>query len=406
MLATSLRDILTRIIATIVLGIPLSLCVAMVIEKLNMENRQLLKLAMNITVVIILVLYYLFLLPGQWQTPTLLRLIFNTLALGVAFFFIPYLMHKENIEVYLAHIISKAAITVVFTYIAALGVIGTLFAVKALLYSAMSENLYAHVGVLASLIIAPLIFLSGFPEKHHTFTLQEFNKIIKLLIIYIVLPIISIYTLVLYVYFGKIILTQVWPKDIVSYLVLSYTAIGISAIFFVSPFSQENRWVNNFIKAYTKLIFPLLAMMVVAIFIRVKDFGYTENRYIIVAIGVWATLVMVYFNFNKGRQNIWVPISLAITLVLMVNGPFSAFNTSIRSQNARFFTILNKNNMISEGVATGPSATLSDNDRRDINSIIYYFHQNHGLKALKYLPAGFTISDIASISGSDTHPDT
>ena len=50
---------------------------------------------------------------------------------------------------------------------------------------------------------------------------------------------------------------------------------------------------------FPKAILPLIVMMFISIGIRINAYGLTENRYYVVALGIWAFLVMIYFAFGK-----------------------------------------------------------------------------------------------------------
>jgi hypothetical protein len=182
-------------------------------------------------------------------------------------------------------------------------------------------------------------------------------------------------------------------KGIVSYLVVSYTAVAIATIFFISPFREQNKWVRIFTASLTKLIFPLLGMMFISIGIRIGEFGFTENRYFILAIGLWSTAMMIYLNFNK-KNNLVLPITLAIFALLSVFGPWSAFEVSKMSQSNRFYQIASKYDMIQDGKVQKGSYTVETYDQQEISGVLRYFDRSHKLSDLKYLPDNFTMNQM------------
>ena len=64
-------------------------------------------------------------------------------------------------------------------------------------------------------------------------------------------------------------------------------------------------------------------MMFVAMGIRVSAYGITENRYFVLAAGLWVTGSMLYLIFAKRPRNVFLPASLALVVVLSVYGPWS-----------------------------------------------------------------------------------
>lgn len=393
----NIDEILNRIMAVIVLGVPFSLGVDLLVERFWAKICCHVKIVINSLKLVLLVLYYYFALPNIDMVP-MLRL--SMLALAMIFIFISalYMFKRENFEIFVTKIMTKVAMTAFFSVMLGLGITFTLFAIQSLLYENMSRDLYAYTWIIINFVFAPTHFLSGFPKIDEECSVKDYSKVLKLLLIYIVMPIISIFTLVLYTYFAKIIVTQIWPKGIVSYLVLSYAGAGIATLFLIKPFVEENKWVRIFTQILTKTILPLLVMMFIAIGIRIGEFGFTESRYYILIIGIWATFAMIFLNFDKGKQNVVLPISLAFVLLVSVVGPLSAFNVSIASQNQRFQNILSKNDMIYNDEIVIKS-DIDKYDKREISGILRYFERTHDLEKLEYLPSDFTMRDIKETFG-------
>lgn len=394
----NINDILDRLMGVMALGVPLSLSVALLLERLDKDNNMTLKVLSFALVGAFLSLYYMFFFTDT-DMVSITRLLLITLAMVLCFFSIPYLPKRERFEIYVTNVVTRFATTAFFTVVLALGVMAVLFAVKSLLWSNMDSRLYADTWVLAWLVFAPFHFLYNLPDREIEFTIRDFNKVIKIMLLYIVLPIMTVYTLVLYVYFGKIIITQIWPKGIVSYLVVSYTAVGIGTIFLINPFRLENKWARIFTTVFTKTIFPLLGMMFLAIGIRIGEFGFTENRYFILIIGLWSTLMMVFLNFNRGKSNTVLPVSLAIFALLSVMGHWSAFEISKSSQSNRFYQIAAKYDLIQEGKVVKNKQTVQPQDQQEITGVLSYFDNSHDLSELKYLPDNFTMNQMKNVFG-------
>lgn len=393
-----IEEVLNRVMFLLALGIPFSLSVDLLLERLQKNAKAAVRLSWYAAELVLLALYYVFLLSGL-DMESAVRVILLTLTMTLGFLFIPYLPRKRNFEVYITKLLTRAVITAFYTITLAIGIMATLLAVKSLLYSNLNTNYYLYTWILAWLVFAPLHFLYAVPHVGQGFAVEEYNKVLKILLLYIVLPVITVYTIVLYLYFGKILLTWEWPTGIVSYLVLSYAAAGIAALFLISPFRHENKWARLFCMVFPKLILPLLAMMFASISIRIEQFGFTENRYFVVAIGIWAAGVMLFYNFNKGRNNIVLPVALAAIMVLSAFGPWSAFNVSEASQAERFYNIMEKYNMIEDGEIVNNDSEITAEDRREIVAILRYFDRSHELSDLKYLPKDFSFADMKAVFG-------
>jgi len=393
------REIVERIIGVLTFGIPFSLCINLILEKYFITLSVKIKLIIHLIELLILYIYFMFFLItyNNVSTTRLLLISFGTI---LCFLFIPYLDKKKNIELYVTKIITNFTTSILYSVVIGIGLSLVLLAIKLLLYTNMSSNYFNHIWVLSLVLFNGIYFISKIPIKDTYYDISNFNKVFKIILIYIVMPIICIYSIVLYIYFAKIIITQVWPEGLVSYLVVSYSAVFIVSIFLTSLFIPHNRFVKTFNKIFTKIIFPLLIMMFIAIIIRINEFGITENRYFILIIGIWSTFIMIFINVNKHKNNIIILISLAVVSFLTVCGPLSAFNVSKSSQSNRLYKILENNTLIEENSIVKQSENIiSDKDKKEVFGILNYFDSYHELSNLKYLPENFELKDMKTIFG-------
>ena len=98
-------------------------------------------------------------------------------------------------------------------------------------------------------------------------------------------------------------------------------------------------------------------------------------------------------------RNIILPLSLAIITFVSVFGPFSSYSISKYSQSKRINEIFVKNNMIKDNNVVKASAIVSEDDARNITSILNYFERNHSLTHIKTLPKDFKTSDMEKVLG-------
>ena len=389
------RDVLDRLYATLTIGITFSMAAKVLLERLNKGEKE--GFFAGIFVVAFSIIYFFFLIP-EINIITMIRVFFTNAIFLLSFLFIPYLTDRKNFEIYIADLMAKAAVAVFFMVVLGAGVSALIFSIEALLIENLSEDFYVYTWIITVFVFAPTYFFYSMPKYGDELTKNDFAKPIKVALIYLVLPLLTAYTVVLYLYFARILITWDWPSGIVSYLVSSYAAIGLVSIFLVWPFKNENKWVDSFIKVYTKVIYPLLAMMFIAIYLRINQYGFTENRYFIVAIGSWATFAITFINIDKGKRNTILVASLALTLLIAAYGPLSATSVAIRSQNNRFESILERNNMIENGEVL-PNSDISDKDKREIVNIINYFQYDYGTEYLKYVPENYDTKMTEQIFG-------
>lgn len=391
------HDTLSRLAMVTALGIPLSLCINLLLER-KFQTKFNSKIIFYVSGAIALIIYYLFLLKDFSLVPTT-RYFGLSLALYLLFICIPYYYKKEGFELYVIKLLSRFFVTILYSGVLYLGISAILFTINKLLLIDISGKIYVDVAIVVIGVIAVCFFLAGIPLKNQELNESEYPKLLKILLLYIVMPLISVYTVILYIYFAKIVVTLQWPLQLVMHLVLWYSVISIGVIFLTSILSYQNKWIKGFTFWFTKLIFPLILMMFVSIGLRVKSYGITENRYYVIVLGLWVLCITLYINFSKKRRNIVLPLALVLIALISVFGPLSSYSISKFSQNKRLERILSKYDMLKNNEIVKPKSVVSKNDKIQISQILYYFSNSHKLSDIKHIPQNFKLSDTEGTFG-------
>ncbi len=393
----NLREDLTRIAMVLAIGIPLSLCIKVFFER-KKDLNKVTKLVIYLGAITLLILYYSFMLV-EMNDLSISRYIAYSISLYLAFSFIPYYFKEENYEFYVVTLFNRFVTTYLYSAILFLGLAAIIVTINILFTVDISGRIYFDIWLIVAGVFAPAFFLGDIPTFGQKLNISEYSKVLKVLLLYIVMPLVVAYSSILYVYFIKIIVTQQWPEGILANLVLWFSIISTIVIFFIYPLRRINQWTKVFTSFFPKVLIPLLIMMFVSIGIRINAYGITENRYFVLVAALWVTGCMLYSIFNKKPKNIVFTISLAIISVMVVTGPLSASSVSKLSQNKRFEKILIANNMISSDKTVIPSSDISKSDKDEITSILLYFQNKHELKDLNYVPNDFKISETKSVFG-------
>ena len=391
------EELLNRITMVLALGMPLSLIAKVYFEKKDTQNP--LKLIVYYAFAIIIQILFYFFLLKDLNMVTSTRFIAVNLAAYLCFLFIPHVLHRKNFELYVINIFTSFLITYLYSAVLYAGLSAILFAIDHLLGIRIQSELYFYTLLIVALVFAPAYFLAYVPKKNKVSTELPYSKILRILLTYIVMPLLTIYTVILYLYFGKIIITMEWPVGLVSHLVLWFSLILTFVLFFITPIQKDLKWTSVFFKWAPRIILPILMMMFVSMGIRVKAYGITENRYYVLVLGLWIFGSMIYLSLAKKRKNILLPISLSIIILISVLGPFSSYSISQYSQSHRLENILVNNDMLNEGKVQVSSKNVSIQDKQSISSILNYFENNHGLDRLDVLPEKFQISDMEETFG-------
>lgn len=395
-LSIEIIDILRRVDAILALGIPLSLCFKLIFEK--RDTKIVIQTLVYVLGAGFLVFYYFFLLKNFKMVSTT-RYIGVSVFLYLAFLYIPWIGNKEHYEFYVIKVLASFFLTVIYSGVLYFGLSAILFTIDKLFNAHIPSKLFFYMLLAVAGTFAPSFFLAKIPRNNHKFSASDYPKPLKVLLLYIVIPLVTVYTAILYAYFAKIIITRNWPIGLVSHLVLWYSVITVGVIFFIFPILSENKLAKYFTFWFPKIIIPIIIMMFFSIGIRIKAYGITENRYYVLVLGLWVLGIMIYFSLCKKQKNIIIPISLSIIALNSVFGPLSSYTVSQYSQNKRFEGILTRNNMLEDGKVKAAGSNISEEDKTEIIRIMDYFSRYHSLKNIKSLPSDFEIRDTEKVFG-------
>ncbi|MTI19683.1 DUF4153 domain-containing protein, partial [Fulvivirga sp. RKSG066] len=278
----------------------------------------------------------------------------------------------------------------------ALGALELLFDVD------VHEKLYFHLFIFIVGFFNTWFFLSGVPENFSDLEDNiKYPKGLKVFTQYILLPLLSIYLIILYSYGLKIIISWNWPEGIVSYLIICVAVVGILLVLLLYPYQKDegSTWVKRFSLLYYVALLPLIVMLFLAIGMRIGDYGITINRYIITLLGIWLSIIALYFVM--GKKNIkFIPISLASILLIASFGPWGIFSVSESSQLNRLESILRSENLLVDGKVKNQfewslneknellhagqlpqEGLLIDSLHQEVKSIIEYLNDFHDISA-------------------------
>lgn len=250
----------------------------------------------------------------------------------------------------------------------------------------IDNKLYFDLWIVFTGIFNTWFFLAGFP-KYHTSLEQRIDYPIGLKIFtqYVLLPILTVYLLILYAYLFKILFALQWPVGWVTYLVLGFSVAGILSLLLIHPIRYEvnNKWILSFSRFFYFALFPLLILLFFAIIRRISDYGITELRYFVLVLALWLLFIAIYFLVSKQKNIKIIPQTLCLIAFLTSFGPLGAFSVSLNSQKSRFTKILEKNKLLVNGKMIKADGRLSFKDRKEISSLTEYLVENHGYSTLQ-----------------------
>jgi hypothetical protein len=374
-----------KLLITCALALPLFISVTLITETINIDSSR--KIIFYVVAFILVFLYYWH-FDNKIQTSDYIRTYVLIIALHLFVAYSPYIRNYNengfwqfNKTLFLRFLLSALYSGVIFS-----GLSIALLAIDNLFHIKIDEKIYFHLWIVISIVFNTLFFLSGIPQDIRELDRDtNYPKGLKVFTQFVLLPLVSVYLLILYVYGFKIVALWVLPRGWVSYLIMCFSVVGIFSLLMIHPVKddEQNKWINVYSRWFFRLLLPLLILLVIAIYVRVKNYGITENRYFLIALTIWLMVTNVYFLISKKKKISWIPISLSIVALLSVFGPWGAFAISEKSQIERLENLLVENNILQNGKIVLVKDTISYKSEAEIASIIRYLDQTHGYKNIQ-----------------------
>ncbi len=346
-------DISDRLWIFFSLGIPLSLCVSLYSEGLQ---RKWLGILFNIIAAALLGLYAC-LLP---EKPLLFHL-YQIFSLGIVFVlsaFTVSFFHKNN-EIsfweFSKTSVLQLIITGIFSLVLMLGLSLAILSLQQLFKINIHDDVYENLATICFAIFAPLYFLSNVPtEAEKRRQEYKFDKFLKILGLYILLPILAVYTVILYVYLIQIVVKWELPKGWVTWLVSVLALGGFITMLIQYPLRLEaNKTAVIFARFFPVVLFPLLILMTVGIFRRFDDYGLTINRGYVFLLNFWLYGISIYLFITQSNRLKWIIVSFAVVALLSAIGPWSIMNVTRRNMLNEIEYLLTTNHYLKDGKVIG-----------------------------------------------------
>ena len=362
-----------KFIFLMILCIPLTAALELVREKyLSGKNKWIIR-ALNAMITLVFIVFYRFYYLYEVGKEAFFDNGEKLLATGIIFFLFfllaPIIGKKDEEEKYFQSVIVDKAVTILFSVVLFLGLTVVFLTVDGLSLIKLEGKIYVETWLFVVFVFAMIFFASKLKKVDESLEEYEIHKVFKFLIYFIVIPLITIYTGILYIYFGKMLVTRSWPQGLVSHLILWYTIFSLFIMIMVTPMIKKDPVAKVFKKYFPFASIPLLALSIVSISKRISQYGVTELRYFIVLLGIWLIFCMVGSIF-KARLSV-ILISLIAVVYISVFSPVNNRRITIMSQNKRLERILIKHGLLKDGKLVQNSG-LSENKKYEVTDVLNY----------------------------------
>ncbi len=315
------------------------------------------------------------------------RLVQTGVALHLFVAFGPFLGRREPNAFwqYNRILFVRALVGVLFSGVLFVGLAIALASAKPLFGIAIPERRYFDLWLAIAFLFNTGYVMAGVPEdvgalEHET----HYPQGLRVFAQFILLPLVTVYLVILTAYLFKVLVTQQWPNGWIGWLVSSVSAAGLLSLLLVHPVREraENRWVSVYARWFHLALMPSVAMLFAAIGKRIGQYGYTEDRYFLLALACWIAVITVVYTVRRAADIRWIPITLCALAVGTAFGPWGAYGVSRTDQARRLARMLAPLGLAADSVSARPANPPDWQARKALSSGIAYLAGTYGVAAL------------------------
>ncbi len=280
----------------------------------------------------------------------------------------------------------RILLAVLFSTVLYAGLAIALWAIQSLLGLKVDWKIYYFFFLAVAFLFNTWFFLAGVSANWRELDEgTEYPSGLRLFVQFILLPLVTIYVLILYAYLFKILAIREWPRGTIGWLVSVMSAAGMLSLLLVHPLRDQpsQRWIRLYSRWFYGGLFPLIVLLLMAIWRRVSEYGLTEERYFLIILTFWITGIAGYFTFGRQPSIKVIPASLALLAILSVAGPWGAYHRSLASQLGRLSARLERVGILKNGRIEKARSPVGLHDRKEISAAVRYLLHMHGTTSLK-----------------------
>lgn len=284
------------------------------------------------------------------------------------------------------YLFSNLVTSLLFSTALLLGLGSALLAIDKLFGFHLSFNWYLDLSLVIYLVFNTIFFFINFPTDFNGFKeANDYKKWLRIFLQYVLIPVVLVYMAILYAYIFKIVMYHHYPKGWVCIPILIFSILGTLSYLLAYPIrlNKENRIVYVFTQYFFYTLLPLLSLYFISILSRIKSYGITEDRYLVLILGIWLLIISIYIISSRIDNIIIIPSSLLLILFLSAIGPWGMFQLSIHNQVARLKRNLIRNQLLVEGkLVSVKDLSITNEDAASIHSILDFLNRRGAIAVI------------------------
>lgn len=222
------------------------------------------------------------------------------------------------------------------------GFAGAMKATSVLFEFAIHDKYYTYLFAVVIGIFSTHYFLASLKLDEIDTNRELYNRIGNFFVRYILTSIASVYALILSLYVLKILFSMEWPNGVLVWLSLAFATLSLSTYLFWTPLGGKYR------KALLVAALVQMSMLFAAISMRVSQYGWSSDRYMVTMMGVWFVGTFSYLIFSKkAKYELPFAVLALLLFISQYGGELSANGVSDISQGNRLVKLLSEHPKLS-----------------------------------------------------------
>ncbi len=338
---------------------------------------------MNLSVIFVgtAVFFIIWMRPGDIPVATVTRVVAASAVSLIAFILLTsytskHLLYHESL--FLA--IKSAMIAALYALVIMLGFFFISFAVESLIYENLSSDVYAHIAVWSAFFWFAF-FLGYFPSfgpdqnENEVASAKKIPHFIEVLLIYVLIPLMTLLTIVLLIWVIQILLAGSWPSFAQLSVIFSiYTLSGIWLALTIT--SIDKAFSSWFRKLFPVAALVFLGFVTYALILQIQTGGFKTGEYFVAMLiffAAFSSLVILILSAQHQRLIGYLSVLLIILIVL----PYAGFiDFPAAMQASRLKSQLEDNSMLHDNRIVAATDAISQDQRQIMTDAASYLLQN------------------------------
>ena len=241
-------------------------------------------------------------------------------------------MDNRNIAAHALHVVTQLFFGVVISGLLTIAVMAIVASFLYIFGIDTSTHIYEYIYEFIWFFIAPQVCCTLISQNEDE--VNEPAKVLRLILNFILSPAVIIYTVILYVYFIKIVLVWDLPKGGVAWMVMGFVTVALAGR--LMQYVLKEHYYDWFYRHFTWIAIPPLIMYWIGSIYRIRLYSFTESRFYLLVAGALMTLFVLMLLWRRTRwfQLMALIFGAAIIMFTYIPG-ISAKNIGFRCQKAR-----------------------------------------------------------------------